>query len=521
MGQLCMASVLPILLLTLSGVQDEPVYQQSFDQPEGLLDFRCTDAQAWKLDHGSLWQFGASQYTPPHRSPQNLAILSSFRLGSFVLEADLMQTGREYAHRDLCLVFGFQDPARYCYAHLSSSADQNAHNLFVVDQGPRTPITTRRTKGVDWGRDDWKRVRLEFDREAGTARVLVDGEEVLFSDRVPRLSGCVGFGSFDDEGRIDNLRIWSEELDRSASEEFEAMQQPSGRRSLQLESLPDRVRVRLGGELFTDYVYRDVPRPYLAPVLGPGGVRMTRAYPLDEVAGESRDHPHHTGLWWAHGAINGVDLWHQGGRLVVSGEPSLDGQRLTAQFSLQSDSGPVGVTVRQTVAFEETASGDRQIDFQVELQPEAGRRLRLGDTKEGSMAIRTHPALRLKPIEDSTVDWGLGQARNSVGDRDGSLWGRRAAWVDYSGTIEGQSLGLAIFDHPGNPRFPTWWHARDYGLVAANPFGRSAFEGGEPGQGDLELPMGEGISFRYRFWFHRFDAAGARVADAYGRFADG
>jgi len=514
-----LAAVLPLCICSeAAGTQDRPVYEQDFEQPDSARDFRSPDASSWTLDRGSLWQFRTAAYAPPHRSPHNLAILSSFRLGSFALEADLMQTGREYAHRDLCLVFGFLDPSRYCYAHLSSGADQNAHQLFVVDEAPRTPITTRRTEGLDWGREQWKRVRLEVDREAKTARVLVDGEEVLFSDEVPVRDGYVGFGSFDDEGRFDNLRIWSDEVDRTACLEFAPLRSGERRRDVSFEALSDRIRVRLGEDLFTEYVFRGVPRPYLAPVLGPGGVRMTRAYPMADVAGESRDHPHHTGLWWAHGAINGVDLWHRGGRLLISGEPALGDGRLSARFSLESDSGGAGVTCEQTVTFAETLSGDRWIDFEVELTPAAGERLRFGDTKEGSMAIRTHPGLRLTKDPKATVEWGRGRAQNSEGDRDGALWGRRAAWVDYSGTIEGRRVGVAIFDHPRNPRFPTWWHARDYGLIAANPFGQSAFEGGARGRGDLELPPDQGISFRYRFLFHRFDTEAARVADAAARF---
>ena len=132
-------------------------------------------------------------------------------LGDFVLEADLRQTGRDYGHRDLCLFFGFEDPAHYFYVHLATRADEHAHNVFIVDGAPRRAIATTTTKGVDWGRDTWHRVRLE--RTGATIRVFFDDMTepimVATSDRFPE--GHVGFGSFDDTGQIDNIRLTSSE----------------------------------------------------------------------------------------------------------------------------------------------------------------------------------------------------------------------------------------------------------------------------------------------------------------------
>src|SRR5262249_17256350 len=105
------------------------------------------------------------------------------------------------------------------------------------------------------------------------------------------------------------------------------------------------------------------------------------------------------------------------------------------------------------------------------------------------------------------------------GVRDGDVWGKRAKWVDASGEIEGRKLGVAIFDHPGNPRHPTWWHARDYGLFAANPFGIHDFERKPKRTGDFSVGKGTTARFHWRFLFHDGDAASAGVAAHYDEFA--
>ena len=113
----------------------------------------------------------------------------------------------------------------------------------------------------------------------------------------------------------------------------------------------------------------------------------------------------------------------------------------------------------------------------------------------------------------------VGHAINSEGDKDRDLWGKRAKWVDYWGAVKGKTLGIAIFDHPANPRHPTWWHARDYGLVAANPFGIHDFEKKPKGVGDMVIKDGSAVTFRYRFVFHQGDAKSANIEALYARFA--
>jgi hypothetical protein len=157
----------------------------------------------------------------------------------------------------------------------------------------------------------------------------------------------------------------------------------------------------------------------------------------------------------------------------------------------------------------------RIFDFEVTVHASEGP-LKFGDTKEGTMAMRLAETMRFKGKV------GKGHIINSEGVRDGATWGKRADWVDYYGPVDGKTVGVAIFDHPSNPRHPTWWHVRDYGLFAANPFGLHEFEPKQPrGAGDLTVPSGQSITFRYRFYIHNGDEKAAHVAEAYSDYTKG
>jgi hypothetical protein len=131
------------------------------------------------------------------------------------------------------------------------------------------------------------------------------------------------------------------------------------------------------------------------------------------------------------------------------------------------------------------------------------------------MAIRLAPPLRLRG------EVAQGRCVNSEGVRDLEVWGKRARWVDYWGPIGGATVGVAILDHPGNRAHPTWWHARDYGLFAANPFGAHDFERLPAGTGDVRLAAGEALRLRYRFCFHAGDALAAGIEDEWRAYAAG
>lgn len=278
-----------------------------------------------------------------------------------------------------------------------------------------------------------------------------------------------------------------------------------------------KVIVKAGDRLFTEYHYKDVPRPFLYPLYGPGELPMTRNWPMKDTGGEEKDHPHHKSFWFTHGDVNGVDFWADGdskGKIQHAGFLKLcAGNEGVIQTSNRwvAPSGKVICTDSRTLRFQVNDS-HRIIDYLITLYASNGE-VTFGDTKEGSMALRLAETMRLKGKV------GQGHIVNSAGDQDGKTWGKRAAWCDYYGPVNDQIVGVAIFDHPSNPRHPTWWHVRDYGLFAANPFGIHDFEKKPAGTGDLRLPAGEQLTFKYRFLFHRGNEKEGKVAEHYQEFS--
>lgn len=279
----------------------------------------------------------------------------------------------------------------------------------------------------------------------------------------------------------------------------------------------DRVIFKIDGELLTEYRFRDTPRPYFYPLLGPGAVPLTRQYPMrNDASDEEQDHPHHRSLWYAHGDVNGVDFWADGagmGRIVhqkiieARGDPELGVLRATHNWVSAA-----GKTVLsdETVVRVRRSSAGRMFDFEITLLAPEGVAVTLGDTKEGTMAVRLAESMRLKPNKHY-ADKPSGHILQNTGLQDGATWGKRAAWCDYTGLVQGRRMGITIFDHPQNPKYPTWWHVRDYGLFAANPFGVHDFEKKPPGTGDVVIPAGKSLTFKYRFFLHEGEPDVARL----------
>jgi hypothetical protein len=285
----------------------------------------------------------------------------------------------------------------------------------------------------------------------------------------------------------------------------------------------DRLTVKIDGQLFTEYFFKDVPRPYCYPVIGPGGAPMTRNWPMNTTPNEEHDHPHHRSFWFAHGSINGYDFWseekgygktvHDAFTEVKSG--SKVGTIRSRNKWIANDGTLVCTDDRTLRVYEPANPDERVVDFEITLHASQGP-LTFGDTKEGTMALRLAETMRLKgPV-------GHGHIINSEGVRDGDTWGKRADWCDYYGPVDGKTVGVAIFDHPQNPRHPTWWHVRDYGLFAANPFGEHDFEKlRDKTAGNLTVLAGHDLTFRYRFYFHSGDATQAQVARRYHEYVTG
>lgn len=314
-----------------------------------------------------------------------------------------------------------------------------------------------------------------------------------------------------------NVQLW---LALVASTVFAGLSAASAWGQFQIEEHSDRIDILRDGGIVTSYILRSGTKPVLWPILGPDGHRMTRSYPLDDsVPGEDHDHPHHRGLWMTFGEVNGVDWWAEGnGKGIVEHlrtvSATADGPsaRLVAEHRWLP---PDATSKEQAVLLETSAytfRGDASeliIDCEYVVRgADPKEPVHFGDTKEGMFAIRVPETMR--------GDRPSGELLNSVGDRGGDVWGKSAAWVDYSGPVASNAdsvYGIAILIHPTTFRREGLWHARTYGLFAHNPFGikdflpnRTPTESGRkeaPHQGGYTLPAGESLHFMYRVIFHR------------------
>lgn len=293
----------------------------------------------------------------------------------------------------------------------------------------------------------------------------------------------------------------------------------------------DRVRVEIGGQLFTEYIFKGAPKPFLYPILAGDGTELMRNYPMkDNVPGEVKDHPHHRSLWFTHGAVNGVDFWAETGtpkgKIVnESVEQSTQGGAavIKSRNKWVAPDGAVHCSDETTLRIRGLADGGRLLDYEVTLKAPADKPVVFGDTKEGSMAIRLPLWMTPSHKSGKLTHEGKGTIINAEGVKNKDTWGKRSTWVDYHAPKDGKVYGVAMFDHPKNPRHPTWWHVRDYALFAANPFGKHDFESlkNEPKAGDMTIAAGQSVTFRWRFYFHAGDEKAAKVGERYKEYAAG
>ena len=302
----------------------------------------------------------------------------------------------------------------------------------------------------------------------------------------------------------------------------------AGEESVELRRQGDQIDILIGGRPFAIYSFDPaVAKPYLFPLRSAEGTVVTRGFPMvTDISGEDHDEPHQRAMYFAHGDINGFDFWGEAafprwsrhsratfGRTVFRKLDEIRGRTesgtLQAQFDLLTSNGQA--IAEETQAFTFRGDSDsRTIDCEFTIR--AGNTpVKMGDTKEGTFAIRL-----VKALEPP-----LGHMMNSNGATDEkTIWGKQADWVDYSGTVDGEAVGVAVFDNPQNLRHPTYWHARHYGLLAANPFGVREFTHDRHQDGSYTIPAGGVLVLRYRVFVHHGDYRQARVTEAYSRYAE-
>lgn len=309
---------------------------------------------------------------------------------------------------------------------------------------------------------------------------------------------------------------------------FAALHAAAGN-AVKLTRAEGKVRVEIGGKLFTEYNFKDVPRPFFYPVLAADGTELTRNFPMKTgVPGEAADHPHHRSLWFTHGNVNGIDFWAEGGNnkgkiVNESVEHSVKNGVgiINSRNKWVGPDGTLQLTDETTVRIKGVPDG-RILDYEVTLKAPADKPVVFGDTKEGSMAIRLPLWMTPSHKQGKKQHEGEGTIINASGQTNDETWGKQSTWVDYHAPKDGKVYGVAMFDHPKNPRHPTWWHVRTYALFAANPFGKHDFEKlDNKHAGDLTIPAGQSVTFRWRFYFHMGDEKAAKVAERYKEYAAG
>ncbi len=325
--------------------------------------------------------------------------------------------------------------------------------------------------------------------------------------------------------------------------------------SLQVEVVPhedaQRVDVLVGGELFTSYLYSDtisvLKKTVLYPIRTATGQSITRGFPLEPKAGERTDHPHHIGLWFNYGDVNGLDFWNN--------SDAIEGERVSKMGTIRQREitdtesgegrGELAVTMdwlkpdgqpllREDTRFVFHAAPEMRGIDRITTLTALDEQVAFKDNKEGVLGLRLTRALEMPsekaveltdasgkvtevPVLDNTGVTGY--YRNSEGiEGYPDVWGKRARWTELSGIIGGDSVTVAILDHPGNVGFPTYWHARDYGLFAANPLGQAEFSEGKE-RLDFALAPGESTTFRHRILIYSGNPTPEQIEAAYQQFA--
>lgn len=282
--------------------------------------------------------------------------------------------------------------------------------------------------------------------------------------------------------------------------------------------------VKIDGQPFAEYLadYRGKAAgstPIVWPIVGPTGKHMTLNF--SEPEGPTKllrdKHVHHRSLWFNHGDVNGLSFWDKADIKHLEFVKLQSGPKgvIVARDAWVDKDGKVQCTDQRQLTFGVDGEA-RYLDFDVTVKASNGP-VTFGETKEGSFGVRV-PATMAVDAKKSDPSVG-GHIINSEGQENAEAWGKPARWVDYYGHVEGETLGIAILNHPASFRFPTTWHVRTYGLFAANPFGGRDFDKSASESGAYTIPDGQSISFHYRVLFHKGDEKEAKIAEAYARYA--
>jgi hypothetical protein len=303
-----------------------------------------------------------------------------------------------------------------------------------------------------------------------------------------------------------------------------------------VQQAPEQIAVQIDGKPFTVFYIggKDLNRPYLHPLRSASGKIVNRSFPSGQLPGETTDHPHHAGLFYGHGDVNGYNYWAiqnvptapskadaTMGRIVLKNVASVKSGKESGTVDvaltwLKPDGKPLLTETRRMTFYAHPEL--RIIDFDFDFT--AIDKVVFRDTKEGTFAMRMATALE-EPAAKAKPDGAMrtGKLLNAQGgEGEANVWGKRSEWVDYSGVLDGEKVGVVMMDHPGNPRHPTYWHSRGYGLHSINPFGLHDFLNDPKQDGSLTVEPGNHVRFRYRVVVHP-GVSPAKIAELYKQYA--
>lgn len=290
------------------------------------------------------------------------------------------------------------------------------------------------------------------------------------------------------------------------------------------DTIQRKIDVNIDSKLFTTFCYADtIEKPFLFPIYASNGFSITRGFPLNPQPNDPTDHPHHIGLWFNYENVNGLDFWNNS--YAIDSEKKKNYGWIHVQKILSTKSGKLAsieyaanwTDQQKKVLLEEitdlnfsTNGSNRIIDRFTKLI--AKEDISLNDSKDGLLGLRVAHELELPITETKAYKDGKGNTTYVQATRDSSVtgnyitsdgkqgdaaWGTRGIWCMLYGKLGGDSISIVIIDHPKNPGYPTYWHARNYGLFAANPLGQKIFSNGKTAL-NFKLHKGQSVIFRYR-----------------------
>ena len=287
-----------------------------------------------------------------------------------------------------------------------------------------------------------------------------------------------------------------------------------------------KIDVLIGGKLFTSYIYPDnIKKPVLWPVITAEGNEITRQFPMKIKEGERVDHPHHIGIWLNYGDVNGLDFWNNSEAIAAdradkygtiyhetleSAKSGKGSAFLLTTASWKDNSGKE--LLKETIEHTFSVKGKTRIIDRTSMLKATNGKVNITDNKEGMFAIRVTRELELPAtgklkladshgvvteVDASSDNIATANYLSSEGIEGDAVWATRGKWMKLYGELNGEKIAVVIFDHPANAGYPTYWHARGYGLFAANTLGQSVFSKGKE-EMNLSVENGETATFRYR-----------------------